>query len=179
MWNGASAAVTSSPVNVVCDTGPILHLDELDSLDLLSDFQKVILPSCVHGEIRSTRPSLLESSDIRFTICKATLQTDDALSTVCRIFFLGPGETEALAIMRGESTATFLTDDAAARLVAEQMGFKVHGTIGILIRSIRRGLREPTEVVSILSQIPARSTLYIKRALLDDIVLQVKTEFGV
>ncbi len=171
--------MTRPALSVVCDTGPILHLDELDSLDLLSDFHQVILSSGVHGEIRSARPSLLESSDIRFTIRRAMLQADEALLTVCRIFSLGPGETEALAIMRGDPEAIFLTDDAAARLVAEQMGFKVHGTIGILIRSVRRGLRKPAEVVDILSQIPSRSTLYIKRALLEEILLMVKTEFGV
>ncbi len=72
----------------------------------------------------------------------------------------------------------FLTDDASARLVAEQMGFKVHGTIGILIRSTRRGQRKPEEVVSILTEIPSKSTLYIKPSLLEEIILMIKSEFN-
>jgi len=72
----------------------------------------------------------------------------------------------------------FLTDDASARLVAEQMGFKVHGTIGILVRSIRRGQRKPEEVVRILRDIPLKSTLYIKPSLLEEIMLKIKEEYN-
>jgi len=40
--NDAQAAL------VVCDAGPVIHLDQLDCLDLLADFSKVvILTSCV------------------------------------------------------------------------------------------------------------------------------------
>jgi hypothetical protein len=31
----------SSLVGVVCDAGPLIHLDEIDCLDLLSDFAEV------------------------------------------------------------------------------------------------------------------------------------------
>ncbi len=37
----------------------------------------------------------------------------------------------------------FLTDDSAARLVGKQLGYKVHGTLGVLIRTIRRELMSP------------------------------------
>ena len=38
-------------------------------------------------------------------------------------------------------SAMFLTDDSSARIVAEQKNYRVHGTIGLLIRSIRKGLK--------------------------------------
>ena len=41
---------------------------------------------------------------------------------------LDTGETEALSIMEEKPWAIFLTDDASARLVAEPMHYKVHGT---------------------------------------------------
>ena len=96
---------------------------------------------------------------------------------MCRIFSLDSGEIEALAIMEKNPTAVFLTDDASARLVAQQIVFKVHGTIGILIRSIRQGNRKPEEVLSILENIPLKSTLYIKSSLLEEVILRVKNEF--
>jgi predicted nucleic acid-binding protein len=46
--------------------------------------------------------------------------------TLCKIFSLDAGEIEALALMEQRPQAMFLTDDAAARLVAIQMGFNVH-----------------------------------------------------
>ena len=80
--------------------------------------------------------------------------------------------------MQHNPQAMFLTDDASARLAAVQMGFRVHGTIGILIRSIRRGHRKPEETVGILREIQLKSTLYIKPALLKEIIINVKTEFN-
>jgi predicted nucleic acid-binding protein len=70
-----------------------------------------------------------------------------------------------------------LTDDAAARLVAEKMKFRVHGTIGVLIRSIRRRMRKPEEILNILAEIPQTSTLHIKPSLLKEIIHMVKSEF--
>jgi predicted nucleic acid-binding protein len=79
--------------------------------------------------------------------------------------------------MEKNPQALFLTDDASARMVAEQMGFRVHGTIGILVRAIRRSQMEAREVLSLLKQIPSKTTLFIKRSLLDEIVIKIKKEF--
>ena len=82
-----------------------------------------------------------------------------------------------LAIMEKKPKAIFLTDDASARLVAEQMGFKVHGTIGIIIRTIRRELMRPEQVLRILAEIPSKSSLHIRPSLLEKIVGKIKKEF--
>ena len=80
--------------------------------------------------------------------------------------------------MEKNPEAIFLTDDASARIVAEQMGFKVHGTIGILVRSIRRKQMQPEKVLQLLKGLPEKTTLYIKRSLLDEITLKIKKEFN-
>ena len=163
---------------VVCDAGPIIHLDELKCLDLLHDFQEVILPMTVSEEIRRNRPSALKTEGWSFTTLTQNVFPDDPLLTICRIFSLDLGETEALAIMQKNPQAMFLTDDASARLAAEQVGFKVHGTIGVLIRSIRRGQRTPEQVVATVAEIPAKSILYVKAALLKEIVNRIRNEFN-
>ena len=43
------------------------------------------------------------------------------------------GEAEALALARQEQADWFLTDDSAARVVAEQMAVEVHGSLGVLL----------------------------------------------
>ena len=45
---------------VVCDAGPIIHLDELECLDLLGDFPEVIVPEAVWREVLKHRPSALD-----------------------------------------------------------------------------------------------------------------------
>ena len=43
--------MTKSPTKVICDAGPILHLDELNCLDLLADFDTIMVPMMVEKEI--------------------------------------------------------------------------------------------------------------------------------
>jgi predicted nucleic acid-binding protein len=88
------------------------------------------------------------------------------------------GEVEALSLMSFEPGAVFLTDDAAARIVAAKLGYRVHGTIGVLIRAIRRNLLKPEEVADALNRIHDVSTLYIKKTLLQEIISKVLQKNG-
>jgi predicted nucleic acid-binding protein len=171
--------VKIKPVHtIVCDAGPIIHLDELNCLDLLSDFRDIIIPFEVEKEINKHRSSALKSADLAWKRTTGEIDINNRLMTFCKVFSLDLGETQALAIMAKNPQALFLTDDAAARLVAEQMRFNVHGTIGIVVRSLRRRQRKPEEVIQILSNIPAKSTLYIRHTLLKDIVGEVESEYN-
>jgi hypothetical protein len=40
-----------SKTSVVCDAGPIIHLDELECLHLMEDFEKVFVPDVVRKEV--------------------------------------------------------------------------------------------------------------------------------
>lgn len=44
---------------IVCDAGPIIHLDELGCLDLLADFFEVLIPETVCREVERHRPGAL------------------------------------------------------------------------------------------------------------------------
>lgn len=167
--------MTKLATKVVCDAGPLIHLQELNCLDLLADFSEIILPSSVYEEIKKHQPSAVDQKNLPFKISSKT--PDEELLAICRAFALDVGETEALALIKDTPEAIFLTDDASARVVAQQMGFKVHGTVGILVRSIRRGLRKPEEVIRTIADIPLNSTLYIKQSLLDEIIFEIKIEF--
>jgi predicted nucleic acid-binding protein len=87
---------------------------------------------------------------------------------------LHAGELAALQLMQQSPDAMLLTDDAAARLVAEQLGYEVHGTIGIVVRAIRTKQRTKRQVVNLLRSIPRRSTLFIRPSLLASITRQVE-----
>ena len=162
--------------DIVCDAGPIIHLDELGCLDILADFKEIILPFSVVEEIEKHRPFAL-TVNLPFRILRAQNPADESLAAMCKIFALDRGETESLIIMMNYPDAIFLTDDASARMVAERMGFRVHGTIGVIVRTIRRGQKSPTEVLSIIGSIPSKSTLFIKSELLKEVALRIKKEF--
>jgi predicted nucleic acid-binding protein len=66
-----------------------------------------------------------------------------------------------------------LTDDAAARLAGEILRYEVHGSIGIILRSLRRGLRTKRQVLNLLRAIPAQSTFFVSDALLSSVIEDV------
>jgi predicted nucleic acid-binding protein len=177
--NGDSMVRIRSKIRVLCDAGPIIHLDEIQCLHLMQDFHKVIVPDVVFREVIKHRPNAFGDTEIRWTMVSCNLPVKEPLQTMCRLFALDAGETAALAGMLEEPDLMFLTDDAAARIVASNLGFNVHGTIGILIRAVRRDLMKPEEVLGILNRLPLDSSLHIKNALLKEIISRVKREFNV
>jgi predicted nucleic acid-binding protein len=164
-----------SALDVVCDAGPLIHLDELGCLDLLTDFQTVFVPEQVWREVEFHRPGALEHSGIEYQKMAVVLSEYEPFQALVRALALDLGEQAALSLMASHPDAILLTDDAAARLAAEALGYRVHGSIGVLLRAIRRLRRTPHEVLSILRDLPARSSLHIRPALLQEIIAQIAT----
>jgi len=159
---------------VVCDAGPIIHLDELACLDLLENFSKIIIPTTVWQEIEKHRPQAIPYCE-RFaqkTNHKDKLTAE--LNSIVKLFSLHAGEIQALNIAQDYKADLILTDDTAARLAAGSIKIDVHGTLGILLRAIRLQQKTPLEVVTILKSIPEISSLHIKRSLLQNIIDQVE-----
>jgi predicted nucleic acid-binding protein len=159
---------------VVCDAGPLIHLDELGCLELLSDFARILLPASVWEEVLRHRPAALTAAGVVLEQKAAPTPLAEDLSSLRRILALHRGELDALHLARELQADLFLTDDAAARLAARQLSVPVHGTIGILLRAIRRGQKSRDEVSSILRSLPTASTLHIKQSLLDEILREIE-----
>lgn len=67
---------------------------------------------------------------------------------------LDPGEAEALALATQEEATWFLTDDAAARWIAENLGQEAHGSLGLVLWSAANGrlsFREAEEALERLA----------------------------
>ena len=156
---------------VISDAGPLIHLDELGCLDLLNDFARVLLPPAVWEEVRHHRPGVFSHPPVApLHRVDPPAPPDESIATLCRSLTLHRGEVEALQLALDAEPRFFLTDDAAARLAADSLGLRTHGTIGLLLRAIRRGQRTKTEVVAILRSLPAVSTLHIKPSFLQGVV---------
>ena len=164
---------SESPPLVVCDAGRLIHLDELGCVDLLADFAEVCVPDAVWEEVQRHRPSALRRRSVRFNRVDLIPEAREELAFLIRALQLDAGEVEALRIMHQFPEGIFLTDDLAARLAATQLGFRVHGTIGVVVRAVRRRQRTKRQVVNLLRAIPRRTTLHITADLLGSVIEQV------
>jgi predicted nucleic acid-binding protein len=159
---------------VVCDAGPLIHLDQLGCLNLLRDFALVQVPETVWHEVERHRPSAFRRRTIKFERVTAPPEASPKLIQLAQAFLLDAGEREALRLMQDTPDAILLTDDAAARLVAERMKYQVHGTIGVIVRALRRQQRTRRQVLNLLRALPHRSTLFIQAKLLESVIEQIR-----
>ena len=165
--------IDPTPPLVVCDAGPLIHLDEVVAIDLLADFAEILVPESVWREVLRHRPGALSHPALIFRRIVPTLPEPPELAALAQVLSLHTGEWEALRVAVEHRPCLFLTDDTAARLAAGRLGITTHGTLGILIRAIRRRQRSKQDIIETLQSLPARSTLHLKRSLLDEVIEQV------
>lgn len=172
--NGVCMAPTERLI--VADAGPIIHLDELACLDLLADFGRVMVPEAVWREVERHRPDALIGAGL--SLQRQTVGSHSAeVHAVIPLYTLHSGEQEALHLCVERGNSLLLTDDTAARLAAKSLGVSAHGTVGLLIRSVRRHTRSKSEVLALLREIPNRTSLHIRRSLLDSFIADVEASW--
>jgi predicted nucleic acid-binding protein len=159
--------------STILHAGPIIHLDEVGCLDLLCDFGSLITAEIVWHEACRHRPHLQPTDVVGLQVVPVMTLPSPRLAALVDTLGLAAGETAALILAGSYASPMFMTDDSAARLAAESLGLRTHGTLGILVRSIRRGLRSRSEVLGILSALRERSTLHVAPDLLADVITRV------
>lgn len=174
MSNGVCVAPIEPPATIICDSGPLIHLEELDSVDLLTGFVKILIPEQVCQEVVRHQPQALAKIQPAWFREAVEVSAAPKFQALMSAFSLGLGEQAALTLMQSYPYAIFLSDDAAARMVAKSLRFRSQGTIGLLLRAIRRGQRSRAQILSLLRDIPQRSTLHIRASLLQSVIEEVE-----
>lgn len=97
--NGDCMAKSDSKIAAICDAGPIIHLDELNSLDLLLDFHPLTIPKSVQIEITKHRQQALQHTDITFKIIEVVSPPEPKLLILSKALLLDKGELESLSLI--------------------------------------------------------------------------------
>lgn len=163
---------------VVCDAGPLIHLDELGCLGLLNLFSEILVPEAVWAEVHQHRPSALRHRRVRLNKVDIVADPAPVLAALMGAFPLDPGEKQALRLMQQFPDATLLSDDGQARLVAKGMGYRVHGTVGVLLLALQHGRSSKRRVINLLRAIPRKSSLHMQKRFLDSVIRGVQEKHG-
>ena len=116
------ATTDQPPSVVVCDAGPLIHLDEIGALDLLADFPRVLVPVAVWREVRRHRPAALVHPSLVIQRIAPVMPVPPGLDALSQVLSLHSGGWEALRLALEHLPALLLTDDTAARLAATSLG---------------------------------------------------------
>lgn len=121
---------------VVSDTTPLISLLKIERIGLLEKlFGQVLIPQAVFDELIVDDRFKLEADQIRrkqFIEVK-TVKNPESASILKRATGLDQGESEAIILTDEQNADVLLMDEAKGRAVSFQMGFRIMGTIGILM----------------------------------------------
>ena len=146
---------------VVCDAGPIIHLQEAGLLHLLKACGSTCVPTLVHEEVcantglASHWPNWIEVVRLGYDASKHA----DFLS---RSADLHGGEAEAFVLCEHIKANWLLTDDAAARLFAATLDMEVHESLGVVLWNVAHGRLDREQGLSALAakhHVPRRRAL--------------------
>ena len=126
---------------IVSNTSPILNLAIIGQLDLLYQFDQVLVPPAVLTELQP-ESNLPGAPAIRKALQAHQLQTtaltDIRLARVLALE-LDQGEAEAIALALELGVKHILMDEHDGRAKAKSLGLRPVGILGILLRAKRDG----------------------------------------
>jgi predicted nucleic acid-binding protein len=134
---------------VISDTTPLLSLLKINRLNLLKEiFKQVIIPQAVFDELTVDKRFETEAEQIKnasYIIVK-TVASEEAVSILKKVAGLDRGESEAIILTDELNADLLLMDEARGRTVSAQMGFKIMGTIGLLLAAYEENILTNEEV---------------------------------
>jgi predicted nucleic acid-binding protein len=161
--------------SAVVDTSALVALGQLDLLHLLPDlFGEVLLPGAVRREALERREDAPGAATIERAVMAGELRVQRVSSPAVQPAWsrsLGSGETEVIRLALELGADFVVLDDLAARRIADGLGLRVIGTVGILLLARRAG-----KLTTVLPLIERLRTAGFR--LSDDVIDAIRTEEG-
>ncbi len=150
-----SVGVSTMPETAVSNTGPIIHLLEINQIQLLNSFEQVFIPKKVLDEAGNIH---LPIKNIKVIIPNENevYETKKELSN----FKLHEGELHSL-YFACKLKHLFLTDDLEAREAATFLNVKVHGTLGVIVLAYKKQLIDKEQAKKAIQQLYWHSSLFL------------------
>lgn len=159
----------------VSNAGPFIHLAQINRLDLLSIFPTIYLTPKVVSEITVGKPTISEiTSSSNIKIFHTPENEVRKFSKSIRKFKLQLGELYALCLCSKIKASLFLTDDLDARTAALNLGFEVHGSIGIIARAFHKGLINLKETEQAIFNLYYKSNLFVTKGIINSAINEIR-----
>ena len=153
----------------VSDTGPILHLNEINLIKALDAFKEVYIAEEVKNELIKNKVNVPKS----ISLINIKPQFKDVAEILVNKFSLDLGESQSIALALQEKVEYFLTDDLDARTVANVHSIEAHGTVGIILRAFREKVINKEIAIKKVNELYTTSSLFITKDLINQIISSI------
>ncbi len=151
-------------INVVCDTGPLTHLWQIQSWVAFHTFDTIHLPTQVIQEVQHhvmlEQLETVSSSQICVHSVPPVLR-EETRKHLPSQFTLQPADLEILTLAQQLKPDWVLVDDLALRQALEWLGLTPMGSVGILLRAYQAGLLTQKGLDQAIDKLFVHSTLYL------------------
>lgn len=159
----------------VSNAGPLIHLSEIERFELLNVFTRIYIPRkvyeevCIEGMVGEREVRTAENIEVlsvsKGEIEKVSNEIDAKLEE---------GELQALTLCNKLEVSIFLTDDLAARDTGKQLGFEVHGSVGVIARAYRAGLIDMEAAKKALEYLYSISKLFVTKSIIGEAIKELE-----
>lgn len=145
-------------LGAVSDAGPLIHLAEIHSLELLATFDTLFVPETVYNEV--------DAGGVPDGLADLSYELVEADESRVGTEELDAGERAAIAVAE-ERGVVLLTDDLAAREAASDTGVDVHGAIGVIALGHARGILDRDGAASLMRALQREASLFVTEAIVE------------
>ena len=143
-------------MTIISDTTPIISLIKINRLDLLEKlFEEVLIPEAVYRELTTNTLFENEAKIVKTSsfLKTSSVQNRKSLQLLQAVSGLDDGESEAIILADELKSDVLIMDERKGRKVAEKLGIKITGTVGVLLQSYSENMISSDEIKTYLDQL--------------------------
>jgi predicted nucleic acid-binding protein len=119
---------------IVSNSTPLIALSKIGKLELLREYFGVVhIPKEVYDEVVTRGKNLFGAMEVKNAEWIKVEEVRNKIAVESLLGYIGQGEAEAIILAKERNTKLLLIDDSDGRQIAERLGLKITGTIGILL----------------------------------------------
>lgn len=157
---------------IISNATPLIAFSRIGRLDLLRETvaEPLVIPAAVASEISEYERGEPGGIDLAQETWIRTQAVEDEQQVRLLLPTLDRGEAEVIALGLEQQARLVLIDELIGRKVAESLGLRLTGSVGILIRAKQLG--EITAIKPLLEHM-VREGMYFSQRFLDAVLQQV------
>jgi predicted nucleic acid-binding protein len=156
-------------MKAVLDAGPIIHLEQIDRLELL----EVISSSYITEEIRDeVGKAIIQKTDLEVKDLEAS--SKDRAKHLSSKHGIELGESTAIALGKQLGLNYIFTDDLDTRKTAEKVNLEPHGTLALVTKAYSKNIIDREEAEKTVNLLYKDSSLFITKDLVKWTKEQIK-----
>ena len=161
---------------VVADATPLISLMKIGRLNLLERlFGQIVIPEAVYSELTTNVAFAAEVCQIEECsfIKRVSVSDNKSVDMLRRVTGLDLGESEAIVYADVNGANILLIDESKGRRIAQTMGLKIMGTLGMFLEAFYKGILTSDEIEADMIRL-RKSNRYIG----DDLIQYVREKIS-